>query len=76
MFDQISLEKNGDIILTPQKGNFVINMGSPDDFETKFSHLDILYAKALPVVGWDLYSSISLKFKNQIVCTKRSDTSK
>lgn len=71
MFDQLYIDNKCDLYLVPKSGNFVINVGSPEDLDAKFAHLDALYAKALPQVGWDYYSIISLKFKNQVVCTKR-----
>jgi cell division protein FtsQ len=34
----------------------------------------VFYKKAIPMVGWEAYSSINLKFKGQIVCVKRDST--
>ncbi|MCD7935525.1 MAG: cell division protein FtsQ, partial [Tannerellaceae bacterium] len=33
--------------------------------------LQVFYEQAIPKVGWDKYSLINLKFKDQIVCTKK-----
>ncbi len=42
-----------------------------DDYETKLQNLKLFYDQAIPIVGWEKYSVISLKYKNQIVCTKK-----
>ena len=34
-------------------------------------HLQLFYEQAIPKVGWDKYEMINLKYKNQIVCTKK-----
>ena len=35
------------------------------------NNLNIFYKKVMPVQGWEKYSKVSLKFNNQIVCTKK-----
>jgi len=37
----------------------------------KFENLRSFMQIALPREGWDHYSFINLKYKNQIVCTKK-----
>jgi cell division protein FtsQ len=41
--------------------------------DVKLENLKLFYQKALPKVGWERYSSINLKYKNQIVCTIKED---
>lgn len=72
MFDQIYLNQEGDLILTPKLGTHVVNIGNSEELETKFSHLMALYKQALPRVGWNRYSMVNLKFKDQVVCQKRN----
>jgi cell division protein FtsQ len=45
--------------------------GTGDDIEIKFEKLMLFYKEGLSRVGWDKYSTINLKYKNQIVCTKK-----
>lgn len=71
MIDQIFIERDGDIILVPKLGNHVVELGTLDDLNEKFAHLLAFYRKGMPRAGWDTYSRVSLKFKNQVVCTKR-----
>jgi cell division protein FtsQ len=57
--------------LVPRVGSQKIVFGNGDDLESKFKNLLVFYKKAIPLVGWDTYSTINLKFKGQIVCVKR-----
>lgn len=68
---QIYVNADGDYELIPSVGAQVILFGDYSDCETKFTNLMSLYKNALPVVGWNKYESINLKYKGQIVCTKR-----
>jgi cell division protein FtsQ len=71
--EQIYVEPNGDWTLIPRVGDYEIHFGLPNDVEDKLQRLKLFYLKALPKVGWERYSSISVKFKNQIVCTKKQE---
>lgn len=69
--EQIFVYPSKEIELIPRVGDFRIYLGSLDDFEEKMNHLQLFYEQAIPKVGWDKYEMINLKYKNQIVCTKR-----
>ena len=71
LIDQIYVERDGNLMMVPKVGNHVIELGTPDNLETKFSNLLTFYRKGMPRAGWDTYSKISLKFKGQVVCTKK-----
>ena len=73
---QIFVTDNKDMELVPRVGNQKIIFGNADGMEDKFRNLLLFYKKALPKVGWDAYSSINLKFNDQIVCVKRDSTLK
>jgi cell division protein FtsQ len=68
---QIYVNSSGDFELIPRVGAQVILFGDYTDCETKFRNLMSLYKNGLPVVGWNKYETINLKYKGQIVCTKR-----
>lgn len=72
--EQIHVRAVNDIEIVPRVGNHRIIMGSLDDFEKKLARLRLFYEQVIPKTGWDKYSEINLKFKNQIVCTKRKNT--
>lgn len=74
LIGQIHLEKNGDFILIPLIGDQKINFGSAasdEEVKEKFEKLKTFYKEAVPYEGWNTYSEITLKFKNQIVCKKK-----
>ncbi|MDR0429162.1 MAG: cell division protein FtsQ [Tannerellaceae bacterium] len=69
--EQIHVYPNRDVVLIPRVGDHRIMLGTFDDFEGKLDNLQLFYEQAIPKVGWGKYSIINLKFKNQIVCTKK-----
>lgn len=71
---QIYVNTDHDMELVPRVGTQKIILGNGEDLENKFKNLLVFYKKAIPMVGWDAYSSINLKFKGQIVCVKRDST--
>lgn len=68
---QIFVNKNNDVEMIPRVGNHNIVLGEATDLEEKFQKLLIFYKKGLNNTGWNNYSAINLKYKNQVVCTKR-----
>jgi len=70
-FEQIYVNSKGDIELVPRFGNHVIEIGTVDNLTEKFENLKAFYEQGLSRYGWNKYRTISLKYKNQIVCTKR-----
>lgn len=69
--DQIVVSSDGEVELIPRVGDHRIVLGTLDDFRTKLDNLRLFYRQAIPHVGWGKYRSINLKYKNQIVCTKK-----
>ena len=70
-FEQIYVNSKCDIELVPRVGNHIIELGSVEDLDEKLENLDAFYKQGLSQYGWNKYRTISLKYKNQIVCTKR-----
>ena len=68
---QMHLEENEEITLIPRVGYQQIVFGKPINIEEKFRKLKLFYEKGISDKGWNNYSHINLKFKNQIVCTKK-----
>lgn len=71
LIDQIFVERDGDIMMVPKVGDHVVELGDANDLDGKFANLVAFYRKGMPRAGWDTYSKISLKFKGQVVCTKK-----
>ena len=69
--EQIHVLPNLDVELTPRKGNHTILLGKIEDYKENLEKLSLFYEKGLDKVGWNKYSQINLKYRNQVVCTKR-----
>ena len=72
--EQIYVRSVNDIEITPRVGSHRIILGSLDNYEKKLGHLRLFYEQVIPKMGWEKYSVINLKYKNQIVCTKSKNT--
>ncbi len=68
---QTEITSVGDFVVYPQVGNNTINFGTADRIEEKLNRLRIFYKEGPEMTGWNKYSIINLKFKDQIVCTKK-----
>lgn len=69
---QIYINKDRDMEIVPMVGDQKIIFGDTTAMDEKFKKLLTFYQQGLNTTGWwDKYSIINLKFKNQIVCTKK-----
>lgn len=64
---QLYVNKDHEIELIPRVGNNHILLGTADSLDSKFHNLLVFYKKALPLVGWDAYKVINIKYANQVV---------
>ena len=69
---QIYVNKNKEYILIPRVGAHKIELGSIENYEQKFQKLSALYSKGFSKKGWNIYTRINLKYKDQVVCTKKN----
>ncbi len=67
----VKVKSPTDIILVPNIREHVINIGAPSHFDDKFSRLKRFYTEVLPKQGWEKYDTLSLKWRGQLVATKR-----
>lgn len=65
---------DGDIIIVPTIRGHVVNFGDTSLVENKFDRLREFYRQVMPVKGWDTYDSIAVKWRGQVVATKRDKT--
>ena len=72
LIQQIRVESNGEITVVPTVGDHHILLGTTDKLELKFKKLQLFYMKGLNKTGWDQYSHINLKYKDQVICTKKN----
>jgi cell division protein FtsQ len=68
--EQIYVDELGEFQLIPRVGNHIIVFGPPEDMEYKFERLYAFYKYGLSRTGWKRYNVISIKFRNQVVCSK------
>ena len=69
--EQVFIQANGELLLLPQVGDYLIEFGKPDDYEVKFRNLKAIYQQGFKNLGWNKYRTISVKYRNQVVCTKK-----
>lgn len=69
--EQIHLTQFGEFQLIPRVGAHIIEFGDNSNYQDKFDKLYALYNQGFKNEGWNKYLKIDLKFKNQVVCTKR-----
>lgn len=69
--EQIYVDAHQNVELTPRVGDHRILMGKLVAYEEKLDNLRCLYEQAFSKCGWNKYSIINLKYKNQVVCTRR-----
>ena len=62
---------DNEVILIPRVGEQKIHFGFLTSVKEKLNNLYQFYQQAIPLKGWQTYSDISLKYNNQIVCTKK-----
>lgn len=68
---QIYVNSKGEYDLIPELGDHLIRLGSIENAKEKLDKLEIWYKKALVKEDWELYSVVNLKYKGQVVCTKK-----
>ncbi len=68
---QLYVNEQFEMELIPRVGNHIIVIGDTTNLNEKFEKLRIFYQKGLPNAGWNKYSVINLKYKNQVVCVKK-----
>ncbi len=72
LIHQINITPDKELELYPSIGNHKIIFGESKDFEEKFEKLKLFYTEGLNKTdGWNKYSIINIKYKNQVVCTKK-----
>lgn len=62
------------LILIPRIHGHVINFGDTTRLTEKRDMLMLMYNRVMPYKGWEEYDTISVKFRGQIVATRRDKT--
>ncbi len=72
LIEQVYVNSNKEFELIPKLGNFIIEFGDTSELETKFVKLREFYRQVVSKTGGGQYSKVNVKFKNQLVCTKKN----
>ncbi|MDE5807400.1 MAG: hypothetical protein K2H76_04730 [Muribaculaceae bacterium] len=59
------------ILLVPRMLGHVVNFGDTTRLEEKKEALQLFYKKVMPYKGWEEYDTVSVKFRDQVVATRR-----
>jgi len=76
MIEQIYIDEKGIMYMTARIGSTEIFFGNSENIDYKFRKLHAFYTKVIPAMGWDTYNIVDLSFSSQLVCKKRSITTK
>jgi len=68
--EQVYVEKDGDILLTPLVGDHIIEMGTLENYEGKLRKMMAFYEQVLTKNSWNKYKTISLKYDNQVIAKR------
>ena len=74
--EQIYVDPKGEIILSPRVGDHKIYFGTPSDIHNKFNKLYTFYKHLVPAEGWEKYSAVDLRYKDQIICKLKKKNKK
>lgn len=69
--EQVHVEQNGNVLLTPLVGDHLIEIGSMENYPEKLRNMKAFYEQILVQNNWDKYSTISVKYKNQVIAKKK-----
>lgn len=72
LVSSIKVNRHGDIILIPIIRGHVVNFGDNTDIANKWDRLMVMYREVMPVRGWDFYDTLSVKWRGQVVATRRT----
>lgn len=75
LFEQIYVNRNFEIDLVPKVGAQIVELGTVKDradLEQKLFRLRLFYENAMKGQDWQRYSTLNLRYKNQVVATRRS----
>lgn len=71
---QLYVNDNKEFEIIPRVGEHVILLGDASDMDEKFKKLMTFYQEGMNSTGrWNDYSLINLKYKNQVVCTRKEE---
>jgi len=73
LVDQIYVDNNTMVELIPKVSGWSVVIGNTEGIGEKFSNLKTFMLTAPYPDGWEKYKVVNLSFKNQVVCTKKTN---
>lgn len=70
--EQIYVTEKHEYVLVPRVGDHIIEFGTTDRMKEKFEDLFAIYKKGWQPHEWNLYRKVNLKYKGQVICTKKA----
>lgn len=68
--EQININDHQEIQIVPRITQQIIYLGQVENYATKLDKLKKFYQYGMEHIGWEKYSTIDIRYKNQIVCKK------
>lgn len=68
--DEIVVKDVNHFELVSKIGQARILIGDTTDLEGKLERFELFYTEAYPIVGWDKYREIDVRFKDKVYCRK------
>ena len=65
---ELEVNNSGTVVLHQQVGKQYIQFGKAESIDEKFEKLRLFYKQILPRQGWNTYTRVDLRYKEQIIC--------
>lgn len=70
----VHAEDRDNLVLVPRIRGHVVNFGDTTRLDEKKEALALFYRQVMPYKGWEEYDTISVRFRGQVVATRRDKT--
>lgn len=71
LVEQVYVDENNDLILIPKVGQHKVIFGRLDESSLeRLENLKIFYKEVLMQAGWDKYSLLNIKFRDQVIASQ------
>ena len=69
--EQVYVGADREFEIIPRMGDHAVRLGDVRDLNEKFEKLFHFYRQGLNRAGWNAYRTIDVRYKDQVVCTKK-----
>ncbi len=71
MIEQVDISDQRTFEMIPKFGNTTIIFGDGKGVSEKFNNLQVFYKEVIVKAGWNKYSEINVRYKNQVVASRK-----